>query len=50
MYAYIPPGKNNNASALVNLARNIGGSVGISLVTTFLDRRTNSIKAGWPAT
>ena len=39
MYAYIPPGKNNNASALVNLARNIGGSVGISLVTTFLDRR-----------
>jgi len=40
MYAYIPPGKNNNASALVNLARNIGGSVGISLITTFLDRRT----------
>src|SRR5258706_13748673 len=40
MYAYIPPGKNNNASALVNLARNIGGSVGISLVTTFLDRRS----------
>jgi len=40
MYAYIPPGKNNNASALVNLARNVGGSVGISLVTTFLDRRT----------
>jgi DHA2 family multidrug resistance protein len=39
MYAYIPPGKNNNASALVNLARNVGGSVGISLVTTFLDRR-----------
>ena len=39
MYAYIPPGKNNNASALVNLARNVGGSVGISLVTTFLERR-----------
>ena len=39
MYAYIPPGKNNNASALVNLARNIGGSVGISVVTTFIDRR-----------
>ena len=39
MYAYIPPGKNNNASALVNLARNIGGSVGISLITTFLQRR-----------
>jgi DHA2 family multidrug resistance protein len=40
MYAYIPPGKNNNASALVNLARNIGGSVGISLISTFLERRT----------
>ena len=39
MYAYIPAGKNNSASALVNLARNVGGSVGISLVTTFLDRR-----------
>ena len=39
MYAYIPPGKNNSASALVNLARNIGGSVGISLITTFLQRR-----------
>jgi DHA2 family multidrug resistance protein len=40
MYANLPPGKNNNASALVNLARNVGGSVGISLVTTMLDRRT----------
>jgi DHA2 family multidrug resistance protein len=39
MYAYIPPGKNNNASALVNLARNVGGSVGISLITTLLERR-----------
>ena len=32
--------KNNAASGLINLARNIGGSVGISLVTTMLDRRT----------
>ena len=32
--------KNNAASGLMNLARNIGGSVGISLVTTMLDRRT----------
>jgi MFS transporter, DHA2 family, multidrug resistance protein len=39
-YAFIPPGKNNNASGLINLARNIGGSVGISLVTTMLARRT----------
>ena len=39
MYAYIPPDKNNQASAMVNLARNIGGSAGISLITTFLERR-----------
>jgi DHA2 family multidrug resistance protein len=38
-YAFIPPGKNNAASGLINLARNIGGSVGISLVTTMLARR-----------
>jgi DHA2 family multidrug resistance protein len=39
-YAFIPPGKNNNASGLINLARNVGGSVGISLVTTMLARRS----------
>ena len=39
-YAYLPRDKNNAASGLMNLARNIGGSVGISLVTTMLDRRT----------
>jgi DHA2 family multidrug resistance protein len=39
-YAYLPRDKNNAASGLMNLARNIGGSVGISLVTTLLDRRT----------
>ena len=39
-YAFIPKGKNNEASGLINLARNIGGSVGISLVTTMLARRT----------
>jgi MFS transporter, DHA2 family, multidrug resistance protein len=38
-YAYLPRDKNNAASGLMNLARNIGGSVGISLVTTLLDRR-----------
>jgi len=31
---------NNAASGLMNLARNIGGSVGISFVTTMLDRRS----------
>ena len=38
-YAYLPRDKNNAASGLMNLARNIGGSVGISVVTTLLDRR-----------
>lgn len=38
-YAFVPPNKNNAASGLVNLARNVGGSVGISLVTTILSRR-----------
>lgn len=38
-YAYVPPTKNNAASGLINLARNVGGSLGISLVTTLLDRR-----------
>jgi DHA2 family multidrug resistance protein len=38
-YAYLPREKNNAASGLINLSRNIGGSVGISLVTTTLARR-----------
>jgi DHA2 family multidrug resistance protein len=38
-YASLPREKNNAASGLMNLARNIGGSVGISVVTTMLDRR-----------
>ncbi|HXW57045.1 MAG TPA: DHA2 family efflux MFS transporter permease subunit [Candidatus Cybelea sp.] len=39
-YAFLPKEKNNQASGLINLARNIGGSVGISFVTTMLARRT----------
>jgi DHA2 family multidrug resistance protein len=39
-YAFLPREKNNAASGLMNLARNIGGSVGISFVTTLLARRT----------
>ena len=38
-YANLPREKNNAASGLINLARNIGGSVGISFVITMLDRR-----------
>jgi DHA2 family multidrug resistance protein len=39
-FAFVPRNKNNAASGLINLARNVGGSVGISLVTTILSRRT----------
>jgi len=38
-YSYIPQSKNNKASSLTNLFRNLGGSVGIALVTTSLARR-----------
>ena len=38
-YAYLPPGKNNLASGLLNLSRNIGGGVGIAFSTTMLARR-----------
>ncbi|MGO8986138.1 MAG: DHA2 family efflux MFS transporter permease subunit [Terriglobales bacterium] len=39
-YSSLPRDKNNAASGLMNLARNIGGSVGISFVTTGLARRS----------
>ena len=35
----IPPEKTNNASALINLARNFGGGIGISFMSTLLTRR-----------
>jgi DHA2 family multidrug resistance protein len=38
-YVGIPPEKNNAVSSMVNLARNIGASVGISMVTTVIARR-----------
>jgi MFS transporter, DHA2 family, multidrug resistance protein len=39
-YIGLPPGKSNNASALINAMRNLGGSIGISFVTTMLARRS----------
>jgi DHA2 family multidrug resistance protein len=39
-YSDLPSGKSNNASALINLMRNLGGSVGISVGTTLLTRRS----------
>ncbi len=35
----VPPERNNEASALINLMRNLGGSVGISYTTTLLAYR-----------
>ena len=39
-YIGLPKGKSNNASALINLARNLGGSFGVSLTNTMLYRRS----------
>jgi len=39
-YSSLPREKNNKASSLTNLFRNLGGSVGISFVTTLLARRS----------
>jgi DHA2 family multidrug resistance protein len=38
-FHFIPKHKINNATGLINLARNIGGSFGIAAVTTLLARR-----------
>ncbi|HEY1300432.1 MAG TPA: DHA2 family efflux MFS transporter permease subunit [Stellaceae bacterium] len=37
--AAIPTAKSNNATAIVNMMRNLGGSFGISIVTTLIARR-----------
>lgn len=39
-FAYVPKEKTNMGTGIINLARNIGASVGIATVTTMLDRRT----------
>ncbi|HVY16403.1 MAG TPA: DHA2 family efflux MFS transporter permease subunit [Rhodopila sp.] len=39
-YIGMPPNRNNEASAIFNLMRNLGGSVGVSFVTTMLVERT----------
>ena len=38
-YSGLPPGRSNNASALMNLMRNLGASMGISIAVTILGRR-----------
>jgi DHA2 family multidrug resistance protein len=39
-YVGLPPNRSNEASALINLMRNLGGSVGVSFVTNMLQERT----------
>jgi len=41
-YVGIPPEQGNQVSGMINLARNMGGDVGIALVTTLLARRAQS--------
>jgi len=38
-FSFVPKEKTNNGTGLINLARNIGASVGIATVTTLLERR-----------
>jgi MFS transporter, DHA2 family, multidrug resistance protein len=38
-YSDLPPEKTNQASALINVARNLGGSIGVSMAITMLARR-----------
>ncbi len=40
VYQGIPPEKNNAVSGIINLARNMGGDIGIAFVTTLIARRS----------
>ena len=44
-FAYVPKEKTNMGTGFINLARNIGASVGIATVTTMLSRRTQAHQA-----
>jgi len=39
-FAYVPKEKSNMGTGIINLARNMGASVGIATVTTMLERRS----------
>jgi DHA2 family multidrug resistance protein len=39
-YVGIPMEKNNNVSGMINLARNMGGSIGIAVLETVIERRS----------
>ncbi|WP_394847651.1 DHA2 family efflux MFS transporter permease subunit [Pendulispora brunnea] len=39
-YVGVPKEKNNDVSGMLNLSRNVGGSVGISFITTYIARQS----------
>ncbi len=39
-YAGVPPSKSNQVSGILNLSRNMGGDIGIAMVTTLIARRS----------
>ena len=41
-YAGVPREKNNQVSSMMNFVRNIGGSIGIALISTFVTRSTQT--------
>jgi DHA2 family multidrug resistance protein len=45
VYNGVPPEKNNSVSGMVNLSRNMGGDLGITLVTTIVIRRAQMHQA-----
>jgi MFS transporter, DHA2 family, multidrug resistance protein len=49
VYVGMPPEKNNAISGIVNLSRNMGGDIGIAMVTTLLARRSQVHQAALSA-
>ncbi len=45
VYADVPPEKTNAVSGIINLSRNMGGDVGIAMVTTLIARRAQMHQA-----
>src|SRR5689334_2342958 len=43
-YVGVAPEKNNQVSVMVNLARNLGGGVGIAILQTMLVRQTQTLQ------
>ena len=46
-YDGVPPDKTNQASALINVARNLGGSMGVALSQTLLAQRQQFHQSRW---